>query len=81
MGRRRKQQGMQHQDLNDLRQITLDQDRDSNFDDYQNSVVNVRDDRLFGLSAVERMLLSMALLAVTVVISTLLLLATESIAF
>jgi hypothetical protein len=65
--------------LDDLRQATLDQD-DEPIVSHRAAVASQENDRLFGLTAIERMFLSIGLFFLTLVGSVLLLLVTESIA-
>jgi hypothetical protein len=66
--------------LDDLRQAALNQDDDP-LESHQRAVAKVEDDRLFGMTALERMFLSVGLFGITLVISMLLLIVTDSIAF
>jgi|GEM_PF-945371 len=69
--------------LDDLRQAAIDQDdpivSSSNFDDPV--IIEDDDDRLFGMNAIERMFLSIGLFGIVLILSFLLLLVTDSIAF
>lgn len=67
--------------MDDLRRLARQQDEDEL--DKQQVVLSrrQRDDKLFGMSAVERMFLAIGLFGVSVVVSVVLLLLTESIAF
>ena len=63
--------------LDDLRQAAQDQDDDSIA--YVEPDEKVDDGKLFGMTAVERMFISVGLFGLTLVISLLLLIATDSI--
>lgn len=67
--------------LDDLRRAAIDQDDDSNSVGFESTLADHDDGRLFGLTAVERMFVSIGIFGITLVISLLLLLVTESIAF
>lgn len=65
-------------DLNDLRQVALGNDElDENYEE----LVSTAEDKLFGMNAIERMFLSVGLFGITLVLSVILLVATESIVF
>lgn len=66
--------------LDDLRQAALNQDDDP-LESHQRAMAQVDDDRLFGMSALERMFVSIGLFGITLIISMLLLVLTDSIAF
>jgi hypothetical protein len=68
-------------DLSDLRQVAREQDEDFRIGHETVLARHVDDGKLFGMTAVERMFVAAALFGVTVVISLMLLLVTESIAF
>lgn len=68
----------QQVDLSDLRQAALDQEYDVRTS-YDSAVVRVEEDKLFGMTAVERMFLSIGVFGLVLVVSMILLIVTDSI--
>lgn len=66
--------------LDDLRQAALEQD-DEPIASHRTAVSQVQEDRLFGMTSLECMFVSIGLFGLTLVGSILLLVATESIVF
>ena len=65
--------------IDDLRELALKED-EPEFSDFNAEAERGRDDKIFGMNAVERMFLSVGLFLVVSVLSFLLLLLTDSIA-
>ena len=62
--------------LDDLRQAAREQDDDGG---YESALSSLDDDRLFGMTALERMFVSIGIFGITVIVSMILLIVTESI--
>jgi hypothetical protein len=67
-------------DLSSLREIARQREVDESLGFESATVQAPKEDKLFGMNAVERMFLSIGLFGVTLVVSILLLIVTESIA-
>jgi hypothetical protein len=66
--------------LDDLRRAAQEEDEDVDFGGAAPSV-KVQEDKLFGMTAIERMFLSIGFFGVVLVISVMMLLATDSVGF
>jgi hypothetical protein len=62
--------------LDDLRQAARDQEDDGG---YESALAGLEEDRLFGMTALERMFVAIGIFGITVIISMILLIASNSI--
>jgi len=62
--------------LDDLRQAAAEQDNDGG---YESALAGLDEDRLFGMTAIERMFVAIGIFGITVIISMILLIASSSI--
>ncbi|KAB2904746.1 MAG: hypothetical protein KJ064_18140 [Anaerolineae bacterium] len=77
-GAPKKQSRRQEVDISDLRRIAQEQDFDLRIG-HETGLERVEEDKLFGMTAVERMFLSIGLFGVVLVVSMLLLILTNSV--